>query len=68
MKFNGSKLKQIRQGRGQKPEVLAAAVGVTADSIKNWEDGKNVPGAEHLAKLAMVTGKPMAYFFEGNGQ
>jgi transcriptional regulator with XRE-family HTH domain len=43
---------------------LARAVGVTARTVQNWEAGKRRP-FRHLAEIAIATGKPLTFFFDG---
>ena len=42
---------------------FAKAVGVGRKTSGRWESGESQPQARHLARIAAVTGKEVAYFF-----
>lgn len=45
-------IKQIREKAGLSQEALAAKVGVTKNTIINWENGETYPPANKLYMLA----------------
>ncbi len=45
-------------------DEVAALSGVSARSIKRYEDGPTTPSAEALASLARVYGKPESAFIK----
>ncbi len=55
---------RLREARGERSlTVVAACVGVTENTIRNWESGKYEPDASQLAAIAALTGKPLDFFF-----
>lgn len=42
---------------------IAAATGVTEQTVRNWEAGRSEPGASQLAVIAQLTRKTLYYFF-----
>lgn len=61
--FNGAKLAEARMARALSQAQLGELSGVTKQSISNYENGKQSPRAESLAKLANFLNVPSAYFF-----
>lgn len=58
----GEKVKSLRTGRGMSQEQLAAGVGVTMRTVRNWELGGKFPRHQDLyGKLAEVLGCNEAY-------
>lgn len=45
-------LKAIREKRNMSREALAEAIGVSAFTVRNWEQGQREPGIAHLIALA----------------
>jgi transcriptional regulator with XRE-family HTH domain len=64
----GSRIIQARFDSGVSREVLAAAAGVSLDTIKRYEAGKG-PGPTFvgLCAIAEVTEKPVEWFMEITG-
>lgn len=60
-RFSPERLTSARGDRRR--EALAAAAGVSTDTIKNWEKGVCEPDASKLKAIADLTGKPLDYFF-----
>ena len=44
----------MRQAKGMKQRQLAEAIGVTQESVAQWETGKTSPKFERLAAIADV--------------
>ena len=42
---------------------VAVRVGVKRDAVCDWENGKRVPNANHLAALSTVLNVPVESFF-----
>ncbi|MHB8084253.1 MAG: helix-turn-helix domain-containing protein [Dehalococcoidia bacterium] len=57
MKVNGTKITEIREGRGWSREFLAIRAGVTAQAVYSWEGG-NVATFTTLAKVAKALNVP----------
>lgn len=55
-RFQARGLRTLRARLGLTSEAFAKLVGVSAQSIHNWEHGKAVPRARQLAALAKVRG------------
>ena len=50
------RLVEMRKGRGYTQYGLAEAVGVSVDSIRRWENGKQEPRLGELRMLARALG------------
>lgn len=44
---------------------LAAQIGCTEGAVRFWEDGAREPRTKYLRRIAQVTGREVAWFFEG---
>jgi DNA-binding XRE family transcriptional regulator len=54
------KLREAREGKGISQEELAEAVGVTPQTISDWEQGHTTPYLRHVRKLcAIFEAKPV---------
>lgn len=62
-KFSPARLKEARGARSV--EELAAAAGVSHQTVRNWEAGLGEPDATPLKRIAELTGKSMDFFFRG---
>lgn len=60
--FNPSRLIEARETRGITAKSLAILVGVTPQSISNYERGRQTPGADTLALIADKLGLPERFF------
>ena len=49
----GSKIKNARNKAGFTQEQTAESLGVSRQTISNWENGKNQPDLEMLALLSL---------------
>lgn len=56
MKPLGEKLWRLREARGLTQEALAEALGVSRQTVSNWENDKATPDAEKLQKLCETLG------------
>lgn len=52
---------KARKDAGLTQEALAAATGFSRSAVTQWEDGRIRPRHKTLAKIAEVTGKPIAW-------
>ena len=69
MKFNGAKLREIREARGLSQDELARQARVAIGSIKNWEKGATKPrDDEALNRLSRILGVHSLVFFDLAGQ
>ena len=50
----GSRIKQARQARSVKRIELAVAVGVTSNTIRNYEEGLTRIDADVLARISLA--------------
>ena len=50
------RVRHFRLQSGMEQKVLAAALGITANSVSNWEAGRSRPDVNHLPKLCEVLG------------
>lgn len=49
--FDGEKLRRLRESAGLNETQVAAAVGTTSQSVKNWERGENWPKLRYYFRL-----------------
>lgn len=52
----GAWLRHIRTLAGRSLEEAAGAAGVSRGAVSNWENGRWIPGPEHVGKLATLYG------------
>jgi transcriptional regulator with XRE-family HTH domain len=60
MRFN-EKLTRLMFGRNTSLQVMARAVGVSANTISNWRAGRQVPPLDKAAKIARFFGVSLDY-------
>lgn len=63
MHFRFALLEALRATSGLSSVEAAAAVGVTARTVRNWERGLSVPNAEQLFQLARIYRTPVNEFY-----
>jgi len=64
----GAKLRKARKGAGYRLEEVANAVGVTRQSVVQWETGKAFPAPEHLSGLIDLYGLSVESLLKGDQQ
>ena len=52
----GERISALRAARGMKQDELAAALGVSRQSVSKWETGASVPELDKLVQLAGLFG------------
>lgn len=58
--------RRLRKARGKlTAEAFAVAVGVTKQTVYNWEKGSSEPNAKQLSAIAAATRRSIGWFFEG---
>ncbi len=62
-----ARIARARAEAGLTQEELAAEMGCSVFSIGKYERGERSPLGPRLRRLALVTGKPVAWFFSENG-
>ena len=62
----GLKLKEGRQGRGLITAELAESVGVSAQAISQYEQGRTKPRGDVLAKICTTLNLPLGFFLDEN--
>lgn len=60
-------LRAARMARGLSLRTLGAAVGVSHQAIKKYEEGHDTPGARVLVNLARALGVPLDCLFSRGG-
>jgi transcriptional regulator with XRE-family HTH domain len=60
-------LKKHRERAGLSQSGLALAAGVPVDSLRRWEQGKNVPGIDIGLRLARALGVSLDYLAGDDG-
>lgn len=63
--FDAARLTQARHLAGMTKKDVAAAVGVTAAAVGQYESGVTKPRPELIPRLAEVLGMPMTFFVYG---
>lgn len=63
LKFDCNKIRNAREKAGMYQKDVAVRVGVKRDALCDWENGKRVPNANHLAALSTVLNVPVESFF-----
>ena len=61
--FEESRLKLARARRGLTAKALAEKAGVSVDTIKRLEQGRNEPEPYTVGKLSQALGYPEEFFF-----
>ena len=56
-------LKAARTNADMTQRQWADAIGVTVDTVLNWEAGKSEPKVSQLRKMSELSGIPMDYIF-----
>lgn len=56
MKTIHQKIKQLRTDKGLSMEELGALIGVTWQTVQQWENGKTAPSRKRLEKVAEALG------------
>ncbi|MER7891981.1 XRE family transcriptional regulator [Micromonospora sp. NPDC094482] len=64
--FTPSRLLLARKRRGLTAIELARRVGVSSQSISNYERGRQMPSVETLEKIAVELGFPTSFFDQGD--
>jgi DNA-binding XRE family transcriptional regulator len=62
--FSPSKLRERRKAAGLRREALAWGVGVSYETIGNYERGATQPSAKVVTRLAQLLGCDVADLFE----
>lgn len=64
-----SRIREARNDAGLSRETVAYELGVSLATVVRMETGRGKRGVtvDRLSKIAALTGKPLAYFFE-NGR
>ncbi len=60
--FNGSRLTEARQARGLNGANLAELIGVTPQSVSQYEHGRQSPSPEMLSLIGGKLNMPLSYF------
>lgn len=60
----GKKIKKLRLERNMSQEKLAKMLGISRESISQYENNKIIPPVNVLEQIAEVFNVPVKYFFE----
>jgi transcriptional regulator with XRE-family HTH domain len=60
----GDQIRRLRQAQGMKQETLANKLGVSKQSVSNWENGNIMPSIELLVRLADHFGVSTDYLLD----
>ena len=61
----GQRVRMRRLQLGMSQEKLADQLGLTFQQVQKYEKGTNRIGASRLLQISLITGVPVAFFFEG---
>lgn len=61
---SATKLRQLLFEKGWNKSELARKLGVSAQTVHQWEKGITRPSGKNLIKLSEVSGKPEHWFFQ----
>ncbi|MEL6064961.1 MULTISPECIES: helix-turn-helix domain-containing protein [unclassified Methylobacterium] len=64
--FNGDRLAEARQARGLTGVALAEVIGVTPQSVSQYEKGKQTPRADVLEAISTRLNVPLSYFMRSS--
>ena len=56
MAYVSKNIKKLRTGAGMNQEQLAELLGVTRQTVSNWERGVSMPDMDSLERIALVFG------------
>lgn len=62
--FNGERLRAARQFRGMTIGEVAKEIGLTTQSVSQFEKNKTEPKVENLFRIVNLLGFPREYFYE----
>ena len=62
--FQGARLKEARLARGLFKKALGDLIGVSGQSITNYEEGRDNPQADRFEKIVQVLNFPREFFFK----
>ena len=60
----GTRIEKARVTAGLRRVDLASKTGLSAGTIRNYEEGITRVSAENLQLIAEATGRPLSWFFE----
>lgn len=67
MLFQPYKLEILRKEREKRLSmqrlINEAGLGISIQTYRNYAEGRTVPDAEHIAKIALYYNVPVSYFF-----
>jgi transcriptional regulator with XRE-family HTH domain len=58
-------LAAARVNAGYQQEVAAAKLHISAETLRNWENGKTVPGYDKVMEICNLYDYPADYIFFG---
>lgn len=61
------RLRKAREHAGMKQSELAAAIGISRNSVSNYESGTTPPRQIVLNQWSLATGVPLAWLTSGEG-
>lgn len=64
-KAMGMRIQVLRLHRRWTQRALARAIGMSEQSVSNWEGGFNVPSRDNLVRLSSALGRTMDYLLLG---
>lgn len=63
-----TRLKEARTGATLTQEQAARKLDVTLRTYQRWESGEGEPRGEQLARVCLLYGRPVGWFYEENGE
>lgn len=59
----GARLKTAREEAGISREAMAADLGCSSDTIRNYESGRTEARRSDIERYAQLTRRPLSFFF-----
>ncbi len=59
-----AKILKARKDKGLTQDQVSSMMGVSSQTVSNWESARSIPSIDTLFKYAELTSKKMTWFFE----
>ena len=59
----GLRISEARKESGLTQQAFGRKVGSAARTVQTWEHGQRIPRAETMERIALLTGRPVWWFY-----